>query len=181
MSGDRVDAGVDVPLQGVGREGTPVLTVVNADGSTRDGSLLDEIVREGARRMPAAALEAEVNAYLAELSHEREEMGHRLVVRNGYHQPRKVTTVAGETEAKAPRINDRRVGEATGERTRFSSTILPPRCRKSPKISEVLPPLYLPGLSSGDFVPAPEQFLGGTVGLSARDRDRDPADQAVER
>ncbi|MGW5482967.1 transposase, partial [Streptomyces sp. NPDC004008] len=145
-----------------------MLTVVNEDGTTPSGSsLLDEIVREGARRMLAAALEAEVNAYIAELADERDVKGRRLVVRNGYHQPRKVTTAAGVVEVKAPRVNDKRVDEATGERKRFSSAILPPWCRKSPKISEVLPLLYLHGLSSGDFVPALEQFLGSSAGLSA--------------
>ncbi|MEU0587445.1 IS256 family transposase [Streptomyces sp. NPDC006132] len=144
-----------------------MLSVVNADGTTADGSsLIDEIVREGARRMLAAALEAEVNASIAELADQRDDKGHRLVVRNGYHQPRKVTTAAGVVEVKAPRVNDRRVDEATGERKRFSSAILPPWCRKSPKISEVLPLLYLHGLSSGDFVPALEQFLGSSAGLS---------------
>ncbi|GAA1069807.1 IS256 family transposase [Streptomyces sanglieri] len=144
-----------------------MLTVVNEDGSTPSGSsLLDEIVREGARRMLAAALEAEVNAYIAELADERDATGRRLVVRNGYHQPRQVTTAAGMVEVKAPRVNDKRVDEATGERKRFSSKILPPWCRKSPKISEVLPLLYLHGLSSGDFVPALEQFLGSSAGLS---------------
>lgn len=88
------------------------------------------------------------------------------MVRNGHHQPRKVTTAAGEVEVKAPRVNDKRVDDTTGERKRFSSAILPPRCRKSPKISEVLPLLYLHGLSSGDFVPALEQFLGSSAGLS---------------
>lgn len=117
--------------------------------------------------MLTAALEAEVNAYIAELADQRDERGRRLVVRNGYHQPRKVTTAAGTVEVKAPRVNDKRVDEATGERKRFSSSILPPWCRKSPKISEVLPLLYLHGLSSGDFVPALEQFLGSTAGLSA--------------
>jgi hypothetical protein len=151
-----------------GREGAPVLSVVNADGTTTDGSfLIDEIVREGARRMLAAALEAEVNSYIAELADQRDEKGHRLVVRNGHHQPRKVTTAAGVVEVKAPRVNDKRVDEATGERKRFSSAILPPWCRKSPKISEVLPLLYLHGLSSGDFVPALEQFLGSSAGLSS--------------
>lgn len=143
-----------------------MLTVVNPDGSTKDDSLLDEIVREGARRMLAAALEAEVNSYIAELAHEKDQTGRRLVVRNGYHQPRKVTTAAGVIEVKAPRVNDKRVDEATGERKRFSSAILPPWCRKSPKIAEVLPLLYLHGLSSGDFVPAMEQFLGSSAGLS---------------
>ncbi|AOU81730.1 transposase mutator type [Streptomyces albus] len=143
-----------------------MLSVVNADGTTEAGSLIDDIVREGARRMLAAALEAEVNSYIAELTDQRDDNGRRLVVRNGYHQPRKVTTAAGVIEVKAPRINDKRINEATGERKRFSSAILPPWCRKSPKISEVLPLLYLHGLSSGDFVPALEQFLGSSAGLS---------------
>ncbi|MET7716171.1 IS256 family transposase [Streptomyces sp. NPDC005407] len=144
-----------------------MLSVVNADGSTLNGSLIDEIVREGARRMLAAALEAEVNTYIAELADQRDESGRRLVVRNGHHQARKVTTAAGTVEVKAPRVNDKRVDEATGERRRFSSVILPPWCRKSPKIAEVLPLLYLHGLSTGDFVPALEQFLGSTSGLSS--------------
>ncbi len=111
-----------------------MLSVVNADGTTANGSsLIDEIVREGARRMLAAALEAEVNAYIAELADQRDEKGHRLVVRNGYHQPRKVTTAAGAVEVKAPRVNDKRVVEATGERKRFSSAILPPWC---PQVAE---------------------------------------------
>lgn len=101
------------------------------------------------------------------MADERDVKGRRLVVRNGYHQPRRVTTAAGVVEVKAPRVNDKRVDEATGERKRFSSAILPPWCRKSPKISEVLPLLYLHGLSSGDFVPALEQFLGSSAGLSA--------------
>ncbi|MEV7864295.1 IS256 family transposase [Streptomyces hirsutus] len=144
-----------------------MLSVVNNDGTTAHGSsLIDEIVREGARRMPAAALEAEVNAYIAELTDQRDERGRRLVVRNGHHQPRQVTTAAGAIEVKAPRVNDKRVDETTGERKRFSSSILPPWCRKSPKISEVLPLLHLHGLSSGDFVPALEQFLGSSAGLS---------------
>ncbi|WP_405678691.1 IS256 family transposase [Streptomyces sp. NBC_01511] len=143
-----------------------MLTVVNEDGTTPHSSLIDDIVREGARRMLAAALEAEVNAYISELADQRDDSGRRLVVRNGFHQPRKVTTAAGAIEVKAPRVNDKRVDEATGERKRFSSAILPPWARKSPKISEVLPLLYLHGLSSGDFVPALEQFLGSSAGLS---------------
>ncbi|MET9921568.1 IS256 family transposase [Streptomyces sp. NPDC006435] len=143
-----------------------MLTVVSEDGTTPYGSLIDEIVREGARRMLAAALEAEVNSYIAELADQRDDSGRRLVVRNGFHQPRKVTTATGAIEVKAPRVNDKRVDGATGERKRFSSAILPPWARKSPKISEVLPLLYLHGLSSGDFVPALEQFLGSSAGLS---------------
>lgn len=86
-----------------GREGTPVLSVVNEDGTTEAGSLIDEIVRDGARRMPAAALEAEVDQYIAELAGQRDEAGRRLVVRNGRHRPRTVTTSAGPIEVAAPR------------------------------------------------------------------------------
>ena len=143
-----------------------MLSVVTDEGSTQSGSLIDEIVREGARRMLAAALEAEVNQYIAELAAETDALGRRLVVRNGRHRPRTVATAAGAIEVAAPRVNDRRIDESTGERKRFSSKILPPWCRKSPKVSEVLPLLYLHGLSSGDFVPALEQFLGSAAGLS---------------
>lgn len=85
-----------------------------------------------------------------------------------------MTTAAGPIEVKAPRVNDKRVDESTGDRARFSSKILPPWCRRSPKISEVLPPLYLHGLSSGDFVPALEQFLGSTAGLCQRSVGQPP-------
>jgi putative transposase len=116
--------------------------------------------------MLAAALEAEVKECVAELAAERDAAGRRLVVRNGHHRPRTVTTTAGSVEVTALRVNDKRVDAATGERRRFSTKILPPWCRKSPKVSEVLPLLYLHGLSSGDFVPPLEQFLGSAAGLS---------------
>lgn len=116
-----------------------MLSVVNEDGTTESGSLIDDIVREGARRMLAAALEAEVDQYIAELAAEKDEARRRLVVRNGRHRPRSVTTAAGPVEVTAPRVNDKRIDRATGQRMRFSSKILPPWARKSPKISEVLP------------------------------------------
>lgn len=144
-----------------------MLTVVNAVGTTSNGSLIDEIVREGARRMLAAALEVEVNSYLAELADARDADGRRLVVRNGFHGERTIATSAGPVQVKAPRVNDKRVDAETRERKRFSSAILPPWARKTPKISEVLPLLYLHGLSTGDFVPALEQFLGSIAGLSS--------------
>jgi transposase-like protein len=130
-------------------------------------ALIDEIVREGARRMLAEALQAEVADYIARFADQRDEAGRRLVVRNGSHSAREVATCAGAVEVTAPRVNDRRVDPATGERARFASAILPPWARKTPKITEVLPLLYLHGLSSGDFVPALGQFLGSTAGLSA--------------
>ncbi|QKW40656.1 IS256 family transposase [Actinomadura sp. NAK00032] len=137
-----------------------------AEGAGGSSSLIDEIVREGARRMLAEALQAEVDAYIARFVDERDERGRRLVVRNGSHQPREVLTSAGAIEVTAPRVNDKRVDPETGERRRFSSAILPPWCRKTPKVSEVLPVLYLHGLSTGDFVPALGQFLGSSAGLS---------------
>ena len=101
-----------------------------------------------------------------------DEDGHRLVVRNGHHEPRTVTTAAGAVEVRAPRVNDMRVDEATGERARGSpSAILPAWCRRSPKVSEVLPLLYLHGLSGGDFVPGARAVPGhrrGAVGLDDR-------------
>ncbi|MCA1695267.1 MAG: IS256 family transposase [Actinobacteria bacterium] len=130
-------------------------------------SVIDQIVRDGARRMLAEALQAEVDAYLAQFTGERDENGRRLVVRNGSHQPREVLTSAGAVQVVAPRVNDRRTDPDTGKRARFSSAILPPWCRKTPKINEVLPLLYLHGLSSGDFGPALGQFLGSSTGLSA--------------
>jgi transposase-like protein len=88
-------------------------------------------------------------------------------VRNGHHAPREVTTAAGAVPVKQPRVNDKRIDPVTGERVRFSSAILPAWCRKSPQVSEVLPLLYLHGLSTSDFAPALEQFLGTGHGLSA--------------
>jgi transposase-like protein len=151
-----------------------VLKVVQTDqegqlqaAGVPSGSLLDEIAREGARRMLAAALRAEADAYVDALVDQVDESGHRLVVRNGYAEPRTVICAAGAVEVRAPRVNDKRIDEASGERKRFSSAIVPAWCRRSPKISDVLPLLYLHGLSGGDFVPALGQFLGSSAGLSA--------------
>jgi transposase-like protein len=142
---------------------------VAADDDTRAefDSALDDLVREGARRMLAAALEAEVDAYVAAFADDLDGNGRRLVVRNGHARARKVATGAGPLEVAAPRVNDRRVDESSGERQRFRSQILAPWCRKSPKVAEVLPLMYLHGMSSKDFVPALEGFFGSAAGLSA--------------
>jgi transposase-like protein len=141
--------------------------VAGDDRAGGSSSVLDELAREGARRMLAEALRAEADAYCERVADQRDEQGHRLVVRNGYHQPREVLTSAGAIEVTAPRVNDKRIDPETGERQRFSSAILPPWARKTPQVAGVLPLLYLHGLSSGDFVPALGQFLGSTKGLSA--------------
>ena len=161
-----------------------MLTVVHdtesANGSEGGAgrSLLDEIVRDGARQMLAAALKAEVAVYVEQFAGQLDEDGRRLVVRNGYHQSRDVLTAAGAVEVIAPRVNDKRVDPDSGERQRFSSAILPAWARKSPQIGRVLPLLYLHGLSSGDFGPALEPFLARGLGLSATTIS--PADRSVE-
>jgi transposase-like protein len=151
----------------VGGKDTPMRRI-HQDETTREQlSLdLDEIARQGAKKMLAQALQAEVDAYLKAAQGERDEHGHALVVRNGYHNERQVLCGAGSIEVRAPRVNDRRVYETTGERKRFRSAILPPYMRRSPKVAEVLPLLYLHGLSSGDFAPALEEFFGTGAGLS---------------
>jgi transposase-like protein len=121
---------------------------------------LDDLAREGARRMIAAALRAEADEYVARFDDDLDEDGHRLVVRNGRARERKVTVGSGTVPVRAPRVNDKRVDEETGERQRFSSKILPAYARRSPKVTEVLPILYLRGLSTGDFRPALEDLLG---------------------
>jgi transposase-like protein len=146
-----------------------VLKVVEEGVEANDGgaSLLDAIVRDGARQMLAAALQAEVAAYIAANVDQVDEQGRRLVVRNGSHEPRRVTTAAGAVQVRQPRVNDRRTDPETGQRVRFASAILPAWSRKSPRVAEVLPLLYLHGLSTSDFGPALEQFLGSDQGLSA--------------
>jgi putative transposase len=137
------------------------------EGSGEIAVTLDELAREGARRMIAAALKAEADDYVERFADERGEDGKRLVVRNGRARERRVTVGSGTVAVQAPRINDKRIDEQTGERQKFSSRILPAYARRSPKVNDVLPVLYLRGLSTGDFRPALAQLLGeDAAGLS---------------
>jgi transposase-like protein len=123
---------------------------------------LDELAREGARRMILAALELEVAQYVEKLHDLRDEKGHALVVRNGKTKPRRVSLGAGNIELQAPRVNDQRPDH------RFTSKILPPYMRRSPRLNEALPVLYLRGLSTGDFEEAIPVLLGAdAAGFSA--------------
>jgi len=129
------------------------------------GDVLTEILREGAQRMLAQAIEAEVAEWIASHAHETDGQGHRQVVRNGYHNERKVTTGLGQVEVKQPRVHDRRPAE---EREKFTSKILPPYLRKTKSIEELLPWLYLKGISTGDMNEALQSLLGPECpGLSA--------------
>ena len=135
------------------------------DGSESKGNGLlqdlDELAREGARLMLASALDAEATEYVERHRGERDAVGHAQVVRNGKARSRKVTMGSGTVPISAPRVNDRRPGE------RFTSKILPPYMRKSPKVAEVIPVLYLLGLSTGDFREALPVLLGDDAsGLS---------------
>src|SRR5215210_9507173 len=96
---------------------------------------LDDLAREGARRMIATAMEAEVSEYVERFVDERGEDGKRLVVRNGRARERRVTVGSGTVAIQAPRVNDKRVDEESGERQRFSSRILPAYARRSPKVN----------------------------------------------
>jgi transposase-like protein len=156
------------PEGGKGRHAmTNVVTLSGAGGNEEMLDSLDALAREGARRMIAAALRAEADEYVERHVEEVDEDGHRLVVRNGRAKQRKVTVGSGTIPIKAPRVNDKRIDEETGERKRFSSRILPAYARRSPKVGEVIPILYLRGLSTGDFKPALEQLLGeDAAGLS---------------
>lgn len=125
-------------------------------------SLLDELAREGARRMLVEALRLEAADYIEECRRTRGEDGRALVVGNGKARTRSLTLGCGTIQLEAPRIRDKRPGQ------RFTSSILPPYLRKSPKVENLLPILYLKGLSTGDFQSALEGLLGedATTGLS---------------
>jgi putative transposase len=104
---------------------------------------------------------------VASLADEVDADGQRLVVRNGRARRRPVATGSGPIEIEAPRVNDKRVDEASGKRCRFRSSIIPPWAPKSPEVAEVLPLMYLQGMGSGDFAPALSELFGSAAGLSA--------------
>ena len=123
---------------------------------------LDQLVQRGARRMLEAALATEVEAYVQRHQDERDEAGHALVVRNGKSQERAIHSGAGVLKIQAPRVNDQREGQ------KFTSMILPPYMRRTPRLEEAVPVLYLRGLSTGDFSEALAALLGEAVtGFSA--------------
>jgi transposase-like protein len=127
--------------------------------------VLTTILREGARKMLATAIEAEAQAYVAARAHLTDEAGHRLVVRNGHLPARHIQTPVGDVPVKQPRIRDRR---PPGHRERFRSAILPPYLRKTKALEDLLPWLYLKGVSTGDFGEALAALLGPDApGVSA--------------
>ena len=133
--------------------------------SSRDA--LNEILQQGAQQMLASAIENEVADYLKGHADQRDENGRRLVVRNGYLPAREIQTGIGQVAVRQPRVNDKRVDEQ-GQHQRFTSKILPPYLRRTKSLDELIPWLYLRGISTGDFTEALEALLGPQAkGLSA--------------
>jgi transposase-like protein len=125
-------------------------------------SVLEEVLRQGAREMLLKAVEAEVAGYIDHHSQWRDADGHRLVVRNGHLPERKILTGIGPVSIRQPRVNDKRPGQ------KFTSNILPPFMRRVPSIDALIPCLYLKGISTGDFGEALKAILGPqATGLSA--------------
>ena len=135
--------------------------------STKSRDVLTEILRQGAQKMLAMAIENEVVEYIAEHENQRDACGYRLVVRNGWLPARTIQTGVGPVEVEQPRVNDKRIDE-NGQRIHFSSNILPPYLRRTKSIDELIPWLYLKGISTGDFTEALQALLGPQApGLSA--------------
>jgi putative transposase len=144
------DSVVPLPRPGTSVEADPLLVVL----------------REGARRMLTQAIEAEVEAFLAAHAEFVDEQGRRRVVRNGHAPERRLQTGIGPIEVRRPRVRDR--GDASSEPIAFTSAILPPYLRRTRNIEELLPWLYLKGISTGQFEEALAALLGPEApGLSA--------------
>jgi putative transposase len=139
-----------------------VIQIPGPDASSMPRSILDEIVREGARKMLQVALDAEVAEYVAERGNVVDTQGHRVIVRNGHLPERDLVTGVGPVTIKQPRVRDR-----TGA-TKFTSKILPPFLRRLPSVEALIPVLYLKGISTGDFSEALSAILGEkAAGLSS--------------
>ena len=155
-----------IPCSKQGRKDTPVKNDAPIDEKKQEQetpkSLLEELILEEARRLLQAAIEQEVTEYLERFREEKDDKGHRMVVRNGRLPERMFVTGVGPLRIHQPRIRDKREGET------FTSAILPRYLRRVPTIDTLLPVLYLKGISTGDMMPALEALLGPhTPGLSA--------------
>lgn len=147
----------------MGRKDALMENELNLESGGEQGrDFLEQVIRDGARRLIHEALEREVELYIERFSGERDEKGHRLVVRNGKMPKRELLTGIGPLEVEQPRVDDRRPHQ------RYTSTILPPYLRRTPSVDAALPALYLKGISTGDFLPALRSLLGdGARGLSS--------------
>jgi transposase-like protein len=130
---------------------------------------LTEVLREGAQKLLAEAVQIEVGSFLEQYKELRDEQGHQRVVRNGYLPEREIQTGLGGIKVRVPRTRDRDPGKEPEKLIRFRSSLVPPYLRRSKSIEELLPLLYLKGISTGDFREALSALLGpDALGLSAK-------------
>ena len=156
---------VDQIPVGCSGSGIPDPEVVKFRANFESRSPLDELIREGARRMLQTAIDAEVDDFLAAQSGRRDEQGRRLVVRNGSLPEREILTGAGRLPVRQPRVLGRSSGD---DRVRFSPQVLPPYLKRTDSIEELIPWLSLKGISTGDFSEALQALVGERAkGLSA--------------
>ena len=129
-------------------------------------SMLDEVVRKGAQKMLETALKLEVEEFCQSHDEQRDEDGRRLITRNGYSKSRNIVTGAGQLAIQTPRVDDRALVEAG--KPRFKSSLVPPYLRRTKNIEELVPVLYLKGISTGGFTEALEKIFGkNVIGFSA--------------
>jgi putative transposase len=137
-------------------------TAVRIPTQEEPRGILEEVLRNGAQKLLASALENEVEELIERLKNERNDAGHQQVVRNGYHQKRTLVTGIGPLSVQPPRVRDK------AGTIRFSSSILPTYMRRLPSIDNLIPVLYLKGISTSDFPEALRAILGDqAAGLSA--------------
>lgn len=149
------------------KENIIAANVLPLNSSIEFQDALTALLRQGARQMLQQAIETEVAEYIAAHATLRDEKGRRIVVRNGHHPEREIQTGIGSVAVKKPKVNDKRVDEH-GERLRFQSEIIPPYLKRTKSVEELVPWLYLRGISTGDFPTALEALLGKNAsGLSA--------------
>ena len=142
-----------------------IVGTIQMESTSRDP--LHELARKGARDMIAQALEEEVREYLDRYANVRDDAGHRMVVRNGHKPERHIITGVGPLKVSQPRVDDRRIDQE-GRRERFESKLLPPYLRRAKSIDELVPWLYLKGISTGDMSESLAALLGPAAGgLSA--------------
>ena len=155
-----------IPCGKQGRKDTPMKNDEPIDGKRQEEqevkNLLEQILREGARRLLQAAIESEVAEYVERCRHLKNDKGRRMVVKNGKARERTIVTGIGPISVRQQRVNDKREGSS------FASTILPRYMRRVPSLDNLIPTLYLKGVSTGDFTEALEAILGENAkGLSA--------------
>ena len=152
------------------QEDTPMQQDSGSSEARPDRSLpgwpLDEVVRRGAQALLQRALDVEVDLFLERHQYLMDDDGHRQVVRNGHRPLRRIVTGAGQVEVATPRVDDRVL--TRHEEPRFTSALIPPYLRRTKHVEELLPLLYLKGISTGDFHEALHALLGpDVIGLSA--------------